>query len=312
MPSEEFDYGPYPLEGLPEIPPFPGNGLVMKPKVSAGMAATILNKYGTMAWNIENDDTVRVLKAFLGVLKGPLRNFLVEAIPRSPVYASSQLMPCIGCPSRCPTCGEPEEISCPCKDGVHTPLDPRTRSGLFVLRRQALIRENYACVATGRPSLNYHQPFAVTDIRHLGEPAHLAHIYRPKIVTSIAHIVPLALDPFRPTRNETHKKNKAAIWLALRRNFPILACKFHPTRFGMVGPANTLMLGHELSDLFTHFRYFVQHTQERRVCNIFLGLAQASLTELGRRGIPNISRIGRDGAIPPPDPDLLVFHPQFC
>jgi hypothetical protein len=46
--------------------------------------------------------------------------------------------------------------------------------------------------------------------------------------------------------------------------------------------------------------------------NVFMPLDKATLTMLGNRGIPQISRFSADGAIPTPDPDLLAFHAQIC
>jgi hypothetical protein len=45
---------------------------------------------------------------------------------------------------------------------------------------------------------------------------------------------------------------------------------------------------------------------------MFMSLDQDTLNELGRRGIPHMSRFGKDGGmIPPPDPTLLQFHAQI-
>ncbi|KAK4449620.1 hypothetical protein QBC34DRAFT_425395 [Podospora aff. communis PSN243] len=288
-----FAYGPCPLEMLPEIPLCPTNG--------AGLSA-ILDQYQAHQTGQGNDgdDTAKVLRAFLNILKGPGHTQLCCEIhtailrPYSVVWASGQLMPPIGhVLTRCRICGEDSDVGCECKEGAYAgPLDPRKPSGMFVLRNQILVRDKYNCIATGRPSLNFPEPF-----------------------TRITHILPLALDPFQPPKNDRHRKNKAIIWAALRRYFPFLNGRFAPASFGMIGPHNTFLLGAELSDLFMMFRYFVTPTKEKHVYdNMFMALDQASLDELGTRGIPQVSRFGRDslsGTIPPPDPLLLLFHAKI-
>jgi hypothetical protein len=170
-------------------------------------------------------------------------------------------MPPMGVLARCYICGERNRVGCECKEGAYTaPLDPRKQSGMFVLRNQVLVRDKHACLATGRPSSNFPEPFVLQNGQDLVN--HLSFITRPKVQTRITHILPLALDPFQPAKNDAHRKNKATIWAALRRHFPSLAGKFPPTSFGMVAPHNTLLLGAELSDLFMLFRYFVTPTQE--------------------------------------------------